>query len=186
MTVRIHAPEGSWLTWPWAHTALVGEFVIAASAVTGWSEDEILAHTPALWLVLNLALFVGIGVRLQFSMKALSLSLLAFALSPIVVLMHAFYRIDHHIVELSFILGSVFAGLSWVRSVSPVPAVALAALLGLAPAFHNGLCVLQIPILAIAFILWSREVLRARVLRPSVRGCSRTSIIHGFICMSPA
>lgn len=159
---KIHAPEGSWLTWPWAYTALVGTAVLATSEITGADSETVLAHIPPVWFAINIALFIAVGRVLGFSARVLGASALLFSMTPVLLFLHAFYKVDHHIAELSFVLMALFWTVKWGRSGGRKSAVTLGGLLGAATAFHNGLFILQVPILIFtAYLWWNRDLRRS-------------------------
>lgn len=153
----IHAPEGSWITWPWAYDWLMARLAHGASAIFGVAEPlRVLALVAPLWVFVNVALFIGIARQLDMPPLPMAAATLCYATSPLTMLMHRFGMLDHHYVEHSFALGSVALGLLWVRNPerSLWPA-ALGAWLGAAPAFHNGLFILQVPVLATLGARWA-------------------------------
>ena len=153
---RIHAPEGSWVTWPWGYDTLMAFAAGAAMSVTR-AEDpmSILAFIAPGWVFVNAALFLGVASRLQLSFAARALAMLFFATSPLTQSLHRVGMIDHHYVEYTFVLATLYFGLTWLRNPSVRRhAAALGAVLGAAPAFHNGLFALQVPILATLACLW--------------------------------
>lgn len=155
---RIHAPEGSWITWPWAYDLLVAWIVRALQRLSGTPDPmTILVYIPPTWTFVNAALLVGVGATLGLGLRWLALLGAAFALSPLTQMLHAVGVIDHHYVEYTFVLATALAGLRWLQ----VPddwrrAALLGAVLGAAPAFHNGLFSLQIPVDATLLLLWLR------------------------------
>jgi hypothetical protein len=91
------------------------------------------------------------GIRASLAMAAM----LAFALSPLVQLMHSVGMIDHHFLEFTFVLLTIWLGQRcFAHPERAGPAVALGTSLGVAVAFHNGLFSLQLPVLACAVIVW--------------------------------
>jgi hypothetical protein len=85
------------------------------------------------------------------------LAMFCFAISPLTQLLHSVGMIDHHYVEHTFVLLSTWLGLRWLKQPANVRrATALGIALGLAPAFHNGLFVLQLMPLTAVFALWLR------------------------------
>jgi hypothetical protein len=153
---RIHAPEGSWVTWPWGYDTLMAFVAGAAMSITR-AEDpmSVLAFVAPFWVFVNAALFLGVASRLQLSLAARALAMLSFATSPLTQSLHRVGMIDHHYVEYTFVLATLYFGLTWLRNPSVRrSAAALGAVLGAAPAFHNGLFALQVPILATLACLW--------------------------------
>src|SRR3954463_5125764 len=153
---RIHAPEGSWVTWPWAYDTLMAFAAGAVMSVTHTGDPmSVLAFIAPLWTFVNAALFLGVAARLELSLPARALALLFFATSPLTQSLHRVGMVDHHYVEYTFVLATLFFGLTWLRNPSiRRHAAAFGAVLGAAPAFHNGLFALQVPILATLACLW--------------------------------
>ena len=153
---RIHAPEGSWVTWPWGYDTVMAFAAGALMPVTGAADPmSVLAFIAPAWVFVNAALFLGVASRLRLSLPARALAMLFFAVSPLTQALHRVGMIDHHYVEYMFVLAMLYFGLTWFRNpYARRHAVALGAVLGAAPAFHNGLFALQIPVLATLACLW--------------------------------
>jgi hypothetical protein len=154
---RIHAPEGSWVTWPWAYDTLMAVAAGALMKLTGARDPmSVLAFIAPAWVFVNAALFLGVASRLGLSLPARVLAMLFFAVSPLTQGLHRVGMIDHHYVEYSFVLATLYCGLGWFSDPSRRRrAVALGIVLGAAPAFHNGLFALQAPVLAALLWLWA-------------------------------
>lgn len=154
---RIHAPEGSWITWPWAYDMLMAWLARALMALTGASDPmTVLAFVAPAWVFVNAALFLGVASRLRLSLPMLALAMLFFTVLPLTQKLHRVGMLDHHYIEFTFVLASLYLGLGWFENLADRRrAVALAALLGAAPAFHNGLFILQLPVLATFAWLWA-------------------------------
>ncbi len=156
--VRSHVPDGSWIPWPWAYDYLMGK----AAAIALWldpSTDPLgfLSFVPVAWLAINAALFLAAARQAGLAPTYRALAMLAFALAPFVQLMHMVGKVDHHFVEFSFVLLVSWLGLRWFSGgYGRATAVGLGAALGIAPAFHNGLFVLQIPLVVCLGVLWLR------------------------------
>ena len=152
----IHVPEGSWLTWPWAYDYLMA----LALRIALWVNPQIeamkfLAYIPVVWLPVNLGLFLLIAREIRLGAGLVSIAMLAAALAPAYQGLHAVGAIDHHFMELTFTLAMVWLGLRFFASpVNPRRAMLLGVTLGIAPAFHNSLFILQIPVLMCAALLW--------------------------------
>ena len=164
----IHVPEGSEITWPWAYDYLLGK------ALAVWwqvSPDTpamaFLAPIPTFWLVLNVALFLGIARAAGLSVGLTAIAGLGYALFPFTQILHGIGAIDHHFVEHSFVLAAVLLAMRWLDAPRSQPrAVALALVLGCAPAFHNGLFILQLPFALGLAVAWlRRSELDARATR---------------------
>jgi len=156
---RIHAPEGSWLTWPWAYDYSMSRIV---RFITGSFDDisaiAVLVHIPPLWILINSTLLLWITELLNIPTKLKIVALLCFTISPLTQELHGFAVIDHHYVEYTFVLLTLAAGLQWMNDPSSRRyAAALGIILGAAPAFHNSLFVLQLPILGLFAMTWLRR-----------------------------
>ena len=153
---RVHAPEGAWITWPWAYDTLMALAARGLVALTGAADPmTVLAFIAPAWVFVNAALMLGIAARLRLSLPMRIAALLFFAVSPLTQSLHRVGMLDHHYAEYSFVLAGVYLGLGWFgEPAGKRRAVALAALLGAAPAFHNGLFVLQLPVLVTVGWLW--------------------------------
>ena len=157
----IHVPEGSWLNWPWAYDWLMAMSLRLAL----WIRPEMppmqfLAYVPVVWVFVNAGLMTLIARQVGLSVAPTAIGLLAFSLLPLTQNLHGLGLIDHHFIELTFVLLTVLFGLRFFEQQHNTDAAILGAILGVAVAFHNGLFILQIPILAAVFFLW----LQARIL----------------------
>ena len=153
---KIHAPEGSLLTWPWGYDYVMAGIVRGAMAL-GISSDPmaILIWIPVVAVLASVALLVGIARLLGLSAPLTALAALSLALARTTQELHSVGVIDHHYAEFIFILGALAAGLVWLRQPeNTVRAIAPALVLGLAPAVHNGLFIVQLPLLVTLFALW--------------------------------
>jgi hypothetical protein len=153
---RVHAPAGAWITWPWAYDMLMALAARGLMALTGARDPmSVLAFIAPAWVFVNAALLLGIAARLRLSLPMRVFALLFFATSPMTQTLHRIGMLDHHYAEYSFVLAAVYLGLGWFGEPSSRRrAIALAVLLGAAPAFHNGLFVLQLPVLLTLACLW--------------------------------
>ncbi len=157
----IHVPEGSWITWPWAYDWLMAKALLGWQAILPDTDPmAFLTHVPLYWVFVNCAILLGISVLMGLRSYWIAIILLGFALSPLTQLLHGVGVIDHHYVELTFVLLTVFTGLWWLKNPEKSShAAALGIVLGFAPAFHNGLFILQAPLLLTLFIFWLRGTL---------------------------
>jgi hypothetical protein len=153
---RIHAPEGSWVVWPWGYDTLLALAAGPLTRLAGAGDPmSVLAFIAPAWVFVNAGLFLGVASRLRLSLPALALAMLFFAVSPLTQNLHRVGMVDHHYLEYTFVLAALYAGLAWFRDLSGKRhAVVLGGVLGAAPAFHNGLFVLQAPLLAAVACLW--------------------------------
>ena len=161
---RIHAPYGSWITWPWLYDyALAALTGLAVRAFPHLDPVAFLDFFPVAWAAVNAALLLWICRLLELPVAARAIALACFALSPLNGFLHSPGRIDHHFMEMTFVLAAVGTGMSWFREPgSRTRAVLYGAVLGLAPGMHNGLFLLQLPLLATVGLLWIRRIDIAR------------------------
>lgn len=153
---RMHAPEGSLLSWPWGYDRAMATLVRIGLAA-GISSDPmaILAWIPVGAVFISIGLLVLIATRLQLPAWPTAIAALCMALAPTTQLLHGPGEVDHHFAEMIFWLAMLAAGLGWLQEPSSWRrASLLGALVGVAPAIHNGLFILQLPILAATFALW--------------------------------
>ena len=182
---RIHAPEGSWLTWPWAYDTLMAYLARVLMALTGAAEPmTVLAFVAPAWVFVNAALFLGIASRLRLSLPTRVLAMLFFTVSPLTQALHRVGMLDHHYVEYSFVLASIYFGLGWFEDWSSRHrAVALAVVLGAAPAFQNGLFILQLPVLLTVAWLWA---LKRQPDRRAALAFALTLVATTAACLVPS
>jgi hypothetical protein len=182
---RIHVPEGSWITWPWAYDWLM------ARALQGWQKLNpetdpmaFLGHVPVYWTFVNAAILLGICVTLGLAMPWIVLVMSGFALSPLTMLLHGVGIIDHHYIEYTFVLLTLYTGLRWLSEPAKTQnAVILGVTLGSAPAFHNGLFILQLPVLVTLALLWLR---RTTPPQPAMAMLSTALILTTLLILLPA
>ena len=153
---RIHAPEGSWITWPWAYDMLMAFVARGLMALTGAREPmTVLAFVAPAWVFVNAGLFLGIASRLRLSLPMQALAMLFFTVVPLTQKLHRVGMLADHYIEYTFVLAAVYCGLGWFEDLANRRrAIALAVVLGAAPAFHNGLFILQLPALVTFGCLW--------------------------------
>ena len=155
---RTHVPDGSWIPWPWAYDYLMGQAAVLAQWLRP-STDPLgfLSYVPVVWIAINAALFLAAAGQAGLTLAYRATAMLAFALAPFVQLMHMVGKVDHHFIEFTFVLLVTWLGLCWFsRKQSRASAIGLGLALGLAPGFHNGLFILQIPVLVGVGLLWLR------------------------------
>lgn len=156
---RLHVPDGTWIPWPWGYDWLMAK----ATQVALWINPEIeplgfLSYVATAWLAVNAALVLAAAGALNLSFGMRALAMLAFALSPLTQLLHSVGQLDHHFIELTFVLLNIWLGLRWFREPGALKwPVSLGLALGASQAFHNGLFILQLMPLACLFILWLRD-----------------------------
>ena len=157
---KIHAPEGSWVTWPWAFDMGMAWLARMVMFVTGVTDPmSVLAYIPPAWAYVNVALFLLVASSLGLPVWLRAVAVGCFALLPWTQELHAVGRLDHHFVELTTVLLVLWTGLRWLQEpTSPYWATALGAILGAATAFQNGLFILQLPVLVTLLVLWTRRM----------------------------
>jgi len=153
---RIHAPEGSLLTWPWGYDYLMACIVrLGLAAGLAANPIDILIWIPVAAVSITIALTLSVARQIGLGTWMSTLATLCMALVPTTQVLHGVGQIDHHYAELLFVLGALAAGLAWFRNPErPQRAALLGFVLGIAPAAHNGLFVLQLPLLATLTASW--------------------------------
>ena len=177
---RLHVPDGAWIPWPWAYDYLIAKATQLALWVAPTLDPmAFISYVPVAWIFVNAALFMAIAGAIGLSDRVPPLAMLCFALSPLTQLLHAIGMIDHHYVEHTFVLATVWLGLRWFKRLDSSPrAVALGATLGLAlrvsqRAIHTAARAARLPCSCSGCAALRR---RSRACAPSPsRSCSRRS-----------
>jgi hypothetical protein len=153
---RIHAPEGSLLSWPWGYDYALGWLGrLAVIAGIAAQPMEFLIWVPVITVFLSVGLVMLIARQLSLSMWSTVLAALCVAVSPLTQLLHGIGMLDHHFAEYILVLAMVLLGLKWLAKPDDKRvAITLGVVLGIAPAIHNGLFILQLPLLANLLVLW--------------------------------
>src|SRR5262245_8254728 len=157
---KIHVPEGSLLPWPWGYDYAMAWTVKAAQAVgIPGPPILILIWIPVVAVFASVGLTMLLARQLSLSLWSASLAGLCVALSPLTQILHGVGMIDHHYGEYILVLATVTFGLRWFAAPEQVSrAIVLGFILGAAPAIHNGLFILQLPVLATAVVLWVQGI----------------------------
>jgi hypothetical protein len=157
---KIHAPEGSVLTWPWGYDYALGWIVrLGMEAGIAQQPIAILDWIPPAGVLLSVAMMMVLARRLSLSIWATALAGLSVAVSPLTPVLHGVGNVDHHWAEYVFVLASIGAGLKWfLRADNVRAACVLGIVLGIAPAIHNGLFILQIPVLGFMLLWWVQDL----------------------------
>jgi hypothetical protein len=152
---KIHAPEGSLLVWPWGYDFVMAKLVRAGTAL-GLSGDplQILLRIPVAAVVLGMALLMLLARRLQLNSWLTTLAALCMALSPTTQLLFGFGEVDHHFAEFLYVLACAAVGLAWFQRPTVLKGALLGAIFGTSLAVHNGLFVLQLPLLITMAVHW--------------------------------
>jgi hypothetical protein len=158
---RIHAPEGSWLTWPWGFdtiltsiTRLFGPYTSEAQA------NRVLMNIPPVAASIAVGLVVIIARQMALPFFLTVLFVVSFSALPLVFMLFAVGNVDHHFAELLWALGTLSAGTWFFRAnrLSYGAGITLGVVLGSALAIHNSLFILQIPIAVALGLFWLRGI----------------------------
>jgi hypothetical protein len=157
---KIHAPEGSLLTWPWGYDYAMAWVVrLAVKADIAAEPIRALVWIPVLAVFVSSGLLMLAARRLGLSLWSTALAGACLALSPLTQYLHGVGQIDHHYAEYIFVLATLACGLKWLSNPAQRgAAIVLGIVLGIAPAIHNGMFVLQVPVLASLFVLWTQNI----------------------------
>ena len=156
---RIHAPGGSLVVWPWGYDYGVAS-IVRATTNLGIASDPMvaLAYVPPFAVILAIAIVTILAWNVGLSAWATALLTFSIAVSPLTQVMHGIACVDHHFAEYLFILGFLAAATGWLRRpYSAAWATATGLVLGLAPAIHTLLFILQVPLLLCLIVLWLRK-----------------------------
>ncbi len=157
---QMDVPEGSLITWPWSYDWVLSLIVRAALALH-LAQDPlaVLDHLPVLGFVFAMSLVMVICRQLQLSLTATLLAVLATALLPLHQSTFQVGNFHHHFAEQLFVLGTLAAGITWLRTPERViTAVIAGAALGIAVGVHTAQFILQLPVVAALAILWLRRI----------------------------
>lgn len=157
---KIHAPEGSLLTWPWGYDYALG-WIVRIGVALGLSQEPIaiLIWIPVAAVFVSVGLMMLLARRLGLSNGLMIVAGLCVAVSPLTSTLHGTGIIDHHFAEYIFVLATLVCGMDWFSKPHDVKsAVILGAVLGIAPAIHNGLFILQLPILVAMALFWLQDI----------------------------
>lgn len=144
------------ISFTWAYTLLLATIVVLVQAfVPSLPTSAILAYLPPLWGVINCLVFIAVCRKAGLRPLALALAAAGFALAPFTRDLHLIGNIDHHFMELFFILLIMFGFFNWLeRPASTSRAVFAGTVLGLSVAFHFALFVMYLPIALFFLITW--------------------------------
>ena len=156
----MHVPEGSWVSWPWAYDYLLSRIVAIVQWISPGSDPmDVLVLLPVVWIPVNAWLLLSIARQLELRTEFKVLALLGFALLPTTQTQHGIGQIDHHFLELFFVLLVSSRLLHWLRDPSSTRSAVLLGLSAtLSLAFHHGLFILQLPVLAAVGLLWLKDL----------------------------
>ncbi len=182
---RIHAPEGSLVVWPWGYDYAMA-WLVKAGLALGISDSPIgiLIWIPVLAVFVSIGLMMLIARRLRLSLGLIVIAGLATALLPLTQYLHGVGQIDHHYAEYIFVLATIACGLKWFSEPRNTrAAILLGAVLGIAPAIHTALFILQLPVLATLLVFWLQD--KPMPLRATV-GFSATLVVTTAAVLLPS
>jgi len=146
---RIHAPEGSWLNWPWGFDSLLkGITSLFGPYANEDDANRVLMNLPVAAAPIAVALFVLLTRQLRLTTGQSVVATLFFAALPMVFVLFGVGNVDHHFAELLWLLGTLCATLWFFEARNGVAAAfVLGFVLGSANAITNGLFILQLVVL---------------------------------------
>ncbi len=152
----IHVPEGSWLTWSWGFDYLLSRLVIVQQFLFPASDPmSFLVYVPVIWIPVNVFLLLAITRAVSLPAMYRPLAVIGFALLPTTQTQHSIGQLDHHFMELCFVLLVTLCLLRWLADPDRRHrAIALGVAMGAAHAFHHALFILQLPVLLTVGVLW--------------------------------
>ncbi len=152
----MHVPEGSWVSWPWGYDYLMSLLARVVLLVDSSADPmAILVFVPVAWAAANAYLILKIAQELELPFYFRALVVFGFVLLPTTQTLHAVGQIDHHFMELCFVLLTTLLALRWLKDdANTRNAIALGVTLGVALIFHHALFILQLPLVAAIGLLW--------------------------------
>ena len=155
---RMHVPEGSLISWPWAYDWVMSLLVRAGLLLhAGTDPMAILDNLPVLAFVLAVTIMLVVCRQLRLGPAATALALLATAFFPLNQTLYGVGDIDQHYAEHLFVLASLAGGLAWLGKPESHGRACLAgAILGLASGVHTALFILQVPLVLCLAWGWVR------------------------------
>ena len=156
---RLHPLDGgAWISVAWGYEYFMALICwLLQSVFPDLETTTILAYIAPCWSILNCLLIIGICRALGLNLAMTAVGALGFALSPLTQDTHLIGNIDHHFIELSFILLITYTALRWIgHQQSKSAALVLGVSLGLANAFHIALFLMYVPLGIFLWINWIR------------------------------
>ena len=163
----LHEPAA--VSFTWAYTLLLASIVVLVQQfASSLPTSTILAYIPPLWGVINCLVFIALCRKAGLRPLALALAAAGFALAPYTRDLHMIGNVDHHFMELFFILTIMFGFYNWIESpASTGRAVFSGAVLGLSVAFHFALFVMYLPIALFFLITWISDRMELKAAAPA-------------------
>jgi hypothetical protein len=155
---RIHVPEGSWITWPWAFdsalahiTRLFGPFADENAA------NRVLMRLPIFLGVIYITVVLLVTRVMRLSFLSSALLIIGAAMLPVLHVAFAVGDLDHHGAESTWTAMTMAAGIWFFSTRGRIaPAITLGVVLGTALGVHNSLFILQIPVVGLLLLRWLR------------------------------
>jgi asparagine N-glycosylation enzyme membrane subunit Stt3 len=155
---RMHVPQGSWITWPWAYDQTMAWIV---SLFGPYSTQQQAAHVlfvlPLTFIPVTIALMVWLTWQLRLPLGMSVLAVLALAAVPQIFMLYALGNVDHHDAEQIWTL-LLLNGAVWMlrAPASRAAPVFLGVALGTAVGVQNGLFMLPVVLVLALAIAWLR------------------------------
>jgi hypothetical protein len=183
---RLQPLDGSAaISFTWAYTLLMATLVVLTQFfVASLPTATILAFIPPLWGMINSLLFIAICRKIGLGILATALGAAGFALAPYIRDLHMIGNIDHHFMELTFILLIMFSFLNWIERPGCRRRAAFAgAVLGISVAFHVAMFVFYIPIALFFLVCWIGDRME---LRKTVSAFSLAVLVATLVAVLPS
>lgn len=181
---RIHAPDGMWVSWPWAYDWLLALYATLTRGFFGGDAIRAVAWVPVMGMGASLAVLASIARELRLSIAAGAFVLIGFASLPLIDFLYQVGALDHHWAEALTTLLATWLMLRWSVATHEVGrAVAVGVVLGLGNGVHNGLFVLQIPVLLTLAVWWWRG---EAVPRVAARGFAIALVVSTLSMVIPS
>jgi len=157
------------VTFTWAFTLLLASIVVLVQVfIPDLPTSAILAYIPPFWGAVNCLVFIALCRKAGLRSFTLALAAAGFALAPYTRDLHMIGNVDHHFMELFFILTIMFGFFNWIeRPASTRRAVFAGTVLGLSVAFHFALFVMYLPIALFLLITWIIDRMELGVTAPA-------------------
>jgi hypothetical protein len=154
---RIHAPEGSWLNWPWGFDTLLKGITSAFGPYADENAaNRVLMNIPVAAAPIAAGLFLVLTRQLKLGTAQSAIGIIFFAALPMIFVLFAVGNIDHHFAELLWLLMTLCALLWFIESPGLGAGIALGLVLGSANAITNGLFILQLAVVLPIAWRWLR------------------------------
>ena len=156
LDAHLNFPDGMWVPWPWLYDTMMAGLVNFATSLSGNQNPQyVLFSLPPLWVYINFGLLVYILFLFRLDIKIAVSTALAFCFLPFLFKLHGFGRVDHHFAELTMLFLAIVTSLKWLRNINNLNlSLCCGAVFALAPAIHNGLFLLYVPLLVTMFMAW--------------------------------